>query len=478
MTLERLVPHPLLVLLLAATVPGFAFAQRAGAVPTEREGMVVQVLEDRIIVDLGSAQGVLPGASVRILAADRDLALLGTSAVSEVAEAMCQVPLVGLDFDDVEVGDVVMIAIGPGEEPGGDAVDSAGAPVLARTAPDARVGGATVRRVRPRIAHEPLQGLIQGRSAMVTVVALGIDLDEATLFVRTTRKQSYRSISMARTGDAGWTATLDPSRVSAPRLEYYVAGRGADGREVPLFRTPGRPWSVEVRDPGDAGRRRARIGGTFEWQEFYMADPGRDAFWRTSVDFAYRLDKGALHELRGGVGALEGIGGDHWAVEDGDALDHRALAWMYFEPALRFGDWVRMYPRVMIGGFIRFVDQDWGDDFWDDVPERGSVLFGTSLHLEIGREHGFVFRTGGTILQGVGTELDAQATFQPVRGVPIGVAVTATNFPVGEEWGARVQLVAGYRALEWLAIDLKLGANVRTTRHAGVGGGLGLSFAW
>jgi hypothetical protein len=443
--------------------------------------MVVQVLEDRIIVDLGSAQGVLPGDPVRILAADRDFAPLGTSEVGEVAEAMCQVPLHGLGFDDVEVGDVVMIAIGADAETG----DSAGgddAEVMGVLAPPATVGATTTRRsgprTGPRIAHEPLQGLVQGRASMVTLVVLGMDLDEATLFVRSSKKQSYRGVAMARTGDAGWTATLDPARVRAPRLEYYVAGRSPDGREVPLFRTPGRPWSVDVRDPGDAGRPRARVGGSFEWQEFYMADPGRDAFWRTSVDFAYRLDKGALHELRGGVGALEGIGGNRWAVEDGEALDHRAVAWLYFEPALRFGDWVRMFPRVMIGGFIRFVDQDWDQEIWDDAPERGSVLFGTSLHLEIGREHGFVFRTGGTILQGVGTELDAQATFQPVRGVPIGLAVSATNFPVGEEWGARVQLLAGYRALDWLAIDVRVGANVRTTRHAGVGGGLGLSFAW
>ena len=374
MTFERLVQHPLL-LLLATMVPGIAFAQAAGAASSEREGMVVQVLEDRIIVDLGSAQGVLPGDPVRILAAGRNLALVGTSEVGEVAEAMCQVPLRGLGFDDVEVGDVVMIAIGADDVGGDYAVDDDGVPqVLGRTTPPATVGGTAARRARPRIAHEPLQGLVQGAAPMVTLVALGLDLDEATLFVRTTRKQPYGAVAMARTGDAGWTVPLDPARGRAPRLEYYVAGRSPDGREVPLFRTPGRPWSVEVRDPGDSGRRRARVGGTFEWQEFYMADPGRDAFWRTSVDFAYRLDKGALQELRGGVGALEGIGGNRWAVENGEALDHRAVAWLYFEPALRFGDWVRMYPRVMIGGFIRFVDQDWDQDFWDDAPDRKSVV--------------------------------------------------------------------------------------------------------
>jgi hypothetical protein len=492
MTPKRRVLFPLL--LAAVVLPGVCAAQEVPAGGVEREGLVVQVLEDRVIVDIGSAQGVLPGDAARIVstvqarhpatgAPLRDRVVLGASRVGQVGEAMCQVPLGAVDAAQVKIGDVVLITVGGRADdavPEGGAASGAPARSVGAVAPPSQEPSQAAprpkARPRSRVAHEPLQDLVEGRPAMVTVVAVGMDLSEATLHVRVDRSGAYREVAMARTGDAGWTATLDAAAVKAPRLEYYVDGRTDDGRAVPLFRSVSKPWAVAIREGTQARMPRARIGGAFEWQEFYMARPGRDAFWRASVDFAYRLDKGALHELRGGVAALEGIGGSRWAVEDGDALDHRALAWLYFEPVLRFGEWVRMYPRVMIGGFAKFVDPDYEE--WADEPERGSAMFGTSLHLEIGREHGFVFRTGGTVLQGVGTELDAQATFQPVRGVPIGVAVSATNFPVGDEWGARVQLLAGYRALDWLAIDVRLGANVRSTRHAGVGGGLGLSFAW
>lgn len=470
------------VWLLASALPATLMAQQAPK-GIEREGLIVQVLDDRVIVDIGSAQGVLPGDPARILSAGAEgdsrkgRAVLGTSRVDQVGEAMCQVPLGDIDPARVRVGDVVRITVRGDEVPAVGAVAGTAAARPQRTAPRESPERVVAALPRSRIAHEPLQDLVHGRSVMVTIVAVGPNAPaEATVFVRSRRGGDFVAFPMARTGDAGWTTTLDSLAVRAPRIEYFIEGVSEDGRQIPLFRSQGRPWAVTVRDDGVTRGPSVRIGGTFEWQEFHLSNPNRDAFWRASADFAYRLNRGAVAELRGGVGMLEGIGGPRNAVEDGWALDHRALAWLYFEPVLRFGDWVRMYPRIMLGGFITFVDQDF--ESWAEQPEKGSAMFGTSLHMEIGREQGVVIRFGGTILQSVGAEMDAQLTFQAARGVPIGLSVSATNFPVAEEWGARVQLLAGYRALDWLAIDLRLGANIRTTRHAGVGGGLGLSFAW
>lgn len=468
--------------LLAAMLPAGSTAQQPVR-GIEREGLVVQVLDDRLIVDIGSAQGVLPGDVARILSAipegdsRKERAILGISRVDQVGEAMCQVLLGDIDAARVRVGDVVRITVRGDEGPRAGALTGTVAPTPGRTASRESSGRLPEARPRSRVAHEPLQDLAHGRSVMVTIVVVGTNTPaEATVFVRSRRGSDFVAFPMARTGDAGWTTTLDSLAVRAPRLEYFIEGVSEDGRRIPLFRSQGRPWTVTVRDDGVTRGPSVRMGGGFEWQEFHLSSPNRDAYWRASADFAYRLNRGAVSELRGGVGMLEGIGGPREAVEDGRALDHRALAWLYFEPVLRFGDWVRMYPRIMLGGFITFVDQDF--ESWAEQPEKGSAMFGTSLHMEIGREQGVVIRFGGTILQSVGSEMDAQLTFQAARGVPIGLSVSATNFPVAEEWGARVQLLAGYRALDWLAIDLRLGANIRTTRHAGVGGGLGLSFAW
>lgn len=437
--------------------PFVAFASQ----PTSsHEGYVIQVLDDYAIVDIGGEQGISVGDEAILVVSDSSPSEQIITKVIEVAETMCRISLEGITLATVQVGDLVQVRT---------------AAQLADQSDESEIKQLRSRFGDSRVSHEPLSNLTAGEPVMVTLVAVG-DLLPTEVNLHLRHKGSFKTFPMEPFGDAGWTVTVSGEEIQIPGLEYFIDGTLEDGRPIALFRGDDNPWRVAVKGGSRGKGWTARVGGFFEWQDFYLTKPNHDSYWHASLDFAYRLRKDLQFEIRGGLGALEGIGGEKAAVESGASPNHRLITWLYFEPVLRFGNNLRFFPRVMLGGFLKYVEAN--PQYWLWKPNKGSAMFGTALHLEVGPEDQFSLRFGGQFLQSIGIEFDAQVTFVPIKGVPMGLFLAASNFPTADEWAARLHLFAGYQALEWLTIEARLGTNIRSTSHAGIGGGLSLSFGW
>jgi hypothetical protein len=330
-----------------------------------------------------------------------------------------------------------------------------------------------------RVAHDPASRIREGDSLQVSlVVSSQPPLAAVSLHVRQGKGGEWADIALDRTGDEGWTATIPGSEVHAGNLAYYIRGSYDDGRSVPLFAGSRNPWKVIVdpKEPPKIGRR-AGVQGFFEWQEFYVQDSKRDTYWRAEVGFEYRIHRGALHVLRAGFGGIEGIGGDLADVENKafNNLPHRAIGYGWLETVLRFGKYVRWTPRLMLGGVGVFSGRALSGQ---TTFQRGELTGGLSSLLEFGPEDLFVIGLKGSFLVPVGTEVLLGAMVHVGKGFQTGLSVGATSFPVHANWAGQLNLMGGWHGVDWMSIDLKLSVNVRSLEHAGLGGGLGLSFWW
>jgi len=449
------------------------------------EGTIERVDGDMAVVDLGSVDGIERGDRVTVWQVVKGRRVeIGPARVVRVAEEECRIGLRKLPKGAVRPGDVVVAEptgwAEPAEPPAQAVPDVPKAPPAPPVPPPAPVVKAPPPRTPalPRVAHDPVSRIPEGMPLQVSVVAIADPpLAGATLSYRTGKSREWVDVAMERTGDAGWTATIPATAVADRSLSYYVRGIDPEGRKVPVFAGPHTPWKVAVEPPtrGGGGPRAGMIG-SFEWQEFYLAQPNRDTFWRAELGFEYRPNRGVVKAIRAGFGAVEGIGGYTEDVEAGVLLSHRAVGYAWIEPVFRFGRYVRWIPRVMLGAVGDYSNPS----FRTDMPhfDRGEVIGGAGSLLEFGPEDLFSIGLKGSFLVPVGTELAIVTTVQAGHGFQAGLSLGATSFPVHEEWSGQVMLMGGWHGVEWMSIDAKIGVNVRSTEHAGVGGGLGLSFWW
>ena len=459
------------------------------------EGTIDRIDGDLAVVDIGSMDGIERADRVTLFQVVKGKRVaIGETRVVRVADEQCWVGLRHLPKGAVRPGDIVVAEPTGWAEPA-EAPAPRPAPIARPTAlpppppalppPPSSAATAAVAPAPsavppvPRVAHDPVSRITEGAPLQVSLVVVSVPpLAGATLFYRTGRARDFTEIAMERTGDAGWTATIPGAEVRDGSLSYYVRGTDPDGRKVTVFAGPRQPWKVPVESRAAAsGGRRAGIIGTFEWQESYLQRPNTDTYWRTELGFEYRVLRGAFHAIRAGFGAVEGVGGETRLVES-DAYfqrPHRGVGYAWVEPVFHFGRYVRWTPRVMLGGVGTFAGDRIGTQ---PSYKRGEVIGGAASLLEFGPEDVFSIGLKGSFLVPIGAELAILTTIQAGHGFQAGLSIGATSFPVHADWAGQVMLMGGWHGLDWLSLDLKVGVNIRSTQHAGLGGGLGLSFWW
>jgi hypothetical protein len=454
------------------------------------EGTVERIEGDLAVVDLGAVDGIERGDRVTLFQVVKGKRVaIGEARVVRVADEECRVGLRRLAKGAVRPGDIVVaVPTGWAETSDAEAPDSPAvlpppsappAPPAVRALEVAAPPPARPAQTLPRVAHDPLSRTVEGTPLQVSLVVIADPpLAGATLFYRVGRARDFAEMAMERTGDAGWTATVPGREVRDATVSYYVRGTDPDGRNVTVFAGPRQPWKVSVDSRGArAGGRRAGVIGTFEWQEMYLQRPNTDTFWRAELGFEYKAQRGAFHAIRAGFGAVEGVGGESDLVE-ADAYfqrPHRAVSYAWVEPVFHFGRYVRWTPRVMLGSVATYSGDPIGNQ---PLFQRGEVIGGASSLLEFGPEDVFSIGLKGSFLVPIGTELAIITTIQAGQGFQMGLSVGTTSYPMHADWAGQVMLMGGWHGLEWLSLDVKVGVNVRSTRHAGLGGGLGLSFWW
>ncbi|MCA9539896.1 MAG: hypothetical protein KC620_13455 [Myxococcales bacterium] len=124
------------------------------------------------------------------------------------------------------------------------------------------------------------------------------------------------------------------------------------------------------------------------------------------------------------------------------------------------------------------------EDRWHLARFRGEAAAeavdepGVEARLRIGRFDGTRLVIGASAIEGLGSRAFTEMHIETFERVPLAAAVTVTNLPVDGDLGLQLDLRAGYRVFDWLAVNALAGWNARTINHYGFTGGGGLTLNW
>ncbi len=297
----------------------------------------------------------------------------------------------------------------------------------------------------------------------------------AFAYVRHPSENSYERVALRADGDGYFRAPLSPAIVTPPSFEIFLEVVGADGERV-TSGSPLAPYEITVEPsaapPRTGPRGRSEIHGFFEYVDFNRFK-GNDYYLVAEGDFTYRL-RGWLAGVSSGFGVLYGRGGrndDLQQLKDpsmcaGGGASSAACGqqvgfnYGYFETELRFGKWVSMAPRIMVG---------------QTVMGPGA---GGELKLRIGQVTGTNLQMAASYFQSFGALGSLHLEWNVVRGWPMGAAVIVTNQPAQGDVGVRIIYQIAYRARPWLQPALRIGVAARNIEQIGLSLGFGLITAW
>lgn len=113
----------------------------------------------------------------------------------------------------------------------------------------------------------------------------------------------------------------------------------------------------------------------------------------------------------------------------------------------------------------------------DENAER-EAIFGFRGALRIGRDNGTRLIVGGNFTEDIGNEGWVEFVLEEIKNIPIHAAVVATNLPVGEDVGVSLNGGVGYRVNPLFTVMARVGWNARTINHWGLTGGVSAVLNW
>ncbi len=334
-----------------------------------------------------------------------------------------------------------------------------------------RLEGLTIIAALPNqmTAGDPIELAITMRNPAAVQAAFA--------YVRRPTDNSYERISLKPDGDGYFRGRLPSVIVAPPSFELFMEAIGPDGEQV-TSGNPLNPFEITVDPPAvppsTGPRGRSEIHGFFEYVDFNRFK-GNDYYLVTEGDFTYRPG-GWLAGVSSGFGVLYGRGGRN---DDLQQLTESTLCggggttrlpaacgqlagfnYGYFETEFRFGKWVSMAPRLMIG---------------QTVTGPGA---GGELKLRIGQVNGTNLQLAASYFQNFGALGSLHLEWNVVPGWPMGAAIIVTNQPAQGDVGVRIVYQIAYRARPWLQPALRLGVAARNIEQIGLNLGFGLLAAW
>lgn len=293
-------------------------------------------------------------------------------------------------------------------------------------------------------------------------------------------EERYHLARMDGAGDTAYRASFPKEALGQGRLDYFIAGMDRNGQAVALRGLALSPLQVEL-EPAPAVRPqrkgRSKASAYAEWVDFYLKNPGTDAYWKTEADYTYRLKLWKLYSFRMGFGLYQGEGGPVECVEDPESCSNFesvrvAVGYAFFEPELALGDKVHLIPRLVVGSI-----QEKQDPYNPD-RKLGESMLGFHTYIRVGDEEATNLLAGVSFTEQLGVEALLAMNLAIFPKVPIGISAMATNFPVGEDYAARLLAKVGYKPADWISLESYFGVNMRNIRHLGVGAGAGVTLNW
>lgn len=299
----------------------------------------------------------------------------------------------------------------------------------------------------------------------------------AFAYVRRPEAHTYERIVLAPDGDGYFRGRIPLAIVAPPSFELFLEAWSQSEERITAG-TPLNPVSVHVDPrpgrPPIGPRGRSEFRGFFEYVDFNRFK-GNDYYLVSEGDFTFRPGTW-LAGVSGGFGVLYGRGGKNDVLQGlkdpslcRDAPDspvdpacgqRAGFNYGYFELEFRFGKYVGLAPRLMVG---------------QTVAGAGA---GGELKLRIGQATATNLQLGVSYFKDFGALGSLHLEWTVVRGLPMGASVIVTNQPAQGDVGVRIVYQIAYRARPWLQPALRLGVAARNIEQIGLSAGLGLITAW
>lgn len=494
-------------------------------------GVVVGVQNGEVILDLGAASGLTPGARVEVLrrlevkhpvtgAVIVDHFPIGELSLDEVGQLLSIVrgwePLSRAP----QVGDAVRLAglapappralfpTDPGRDPAQDALEEAFVQTLGRPLTErisrwegylarwpqspwsAEIGQELrwlydeVERARRAPSAPQASAAPAGLTARVSAPArlhagepLEIhaavleaeEVSQVRLLARRRGALTFETLPMRRNGDLHWVAQLtEPAWRSPGALEFFVEAVRADGALETLRGDASAPLLI-LQDPSPA--ELVDEGDRSRAEALFEWVNFKNG---EGADEYLRFETSYRYRVRG-WGALSGfkVG---VLIFDGEGGEVEEIArGQTRRRAVNAG-----FAEVELSLFEYFgvSARASAGNHHQTLDGTAAGVFGLRLQTRIGEEDGTRLDLGGALTDELGNEAWASLTLDTIDRVPLAVSVVATNLPVGGDLGVSLNLSAGWELNDHLALELRTGWNARTINHYGFTGGVGASLRW
>ncbi len=518
-------------LALVVAVPAAASAQAlASGRAASADAAVVAIDTGELVLDVGAARGVHDGDLVELWRPVRlrhpvtgqmlvDRFRIGALRLTQVRSALSLAVIEGPISRPPAIGDVVVLAARPREQPApvltaepgpsptappassanpySTTVDPDGQALgelmsaLAGSDPASRtMAYETFVRAHPksrfvkvlreevaalRATHEATpQKNHQWSSPKLERVRAGepqqfaVELDPqfvgAVVHVRRKGTAAYRSLPMASLGPRYWAATLPGDAMTDGGMEYFVEGVPKETPAVPLIGTAEEPRAVEV----DALPGSARPPGTLaqvtlqsEYASF-NTKRANDYVWQTEGSVGWRLQDRGIRAVRSGFGILRGEGGSLKNLDElGKDPTAVGLTYGYIEAELTLSSSTSFIGRPILG-----------------LRDNG-ITGGAQAFVRIGSDLRTNLSIGGEVLGSVGQRGIVQLDWRTVPRVPVVLRTEVTTQPASSgDVGARAIAQVGYQLTNELVLAVRGSYQGRTINHAGPGAGLAASYQW
>jgi len=325
-----------------------------------------------------------------------------------------------------------------------------------------------------KLYHQGVSRVHEG-SPLVIAVETPVPSQVGKMLLHYRRKgdKYYHSVTMERGGDFNYHYTLPPEKVKRPGIEYFIDLVGLDGQKhagvglpkVPEVTLVAKPW-VKTIDRTN----RSQLSMNFEYVDFYYKDVHRDYFWKLEADFVYKL-KTHLYGVRMGIGFFEGQGGSLSDIENASSgiseLEPLSFTYLFLELEFKVVKYFYISGRFLAGTTL----QETGEE------HEGDVILGGQGRIRIGEDWAYLV-LAASFTKDAGVEAELSVYIDVLKRFPIAAYVLVTDFPVQEEWGVRLVGQFGWRPLDWFALYLRGGWNIRTIKHEGWSVGAATEFRW
>ncbi len=344
---------------------------------------------------------------------------------------------------------------------------------LAQGDRDRRTRAETLRR---QLFHANLSSMHVGQPAWVVLSAADWEnVADVRIYYRAKDSGQYEMVRPEPSGMLHLRARLPDALVTPPGFEYFIAITNGDGQLTTMAGSAKVPTQVEVDDPfSDIGARRrgaSSLRWVTEWIDWNRMR-GDDRTLFAELEVSYRLRFGALYAFSLGYGFLNGRGGrvaESDSPEDAeqpfakdDTLDPHGASFKYawLATEFEFHELFHVTTRFAVG------------------LDAGGLNTGLELLARIGAERGTNIQLGYGTMADMGRLATIGFTARALEDVPMGLVFQVTSQPVASDLGIRLVYEAGVQLTDMVALNGRIGWNLRTIRHAGPSGGLGMSFQW